>query len=181
MSRPPLPPFDTASAITKVRAAEDAWNGRDPARVALAYTQGTRWRNRSELLVGREVVERFLARKWEREREYRLVKELWTFTGARISVRFAYEWVDAEGRWTRSYGNEQWEFDESGLMRPVLLRAVRRALGGSGAPGPRVARSSKTPPRSRSRGLLRKPRREASPPYLDRFALRLSGLTELGL
>jgi nuclear transport factor 2 (NTF2) superfamily protein len=117
MSRPPLPPFDAASAILKVRAAEDAWNGRDPARVALAYTPDTRWRNRSEFLVGREAVERFLARKWEREREYRLVKELWAFTGARISVRFAYESLDAEGRWTRSYGNEQWEFDESGLMR----------------------------------------------------------------
>jgi len=117
MSRPPLPPFDAASAARKARMAEDAWNGRDPARVALAYTVDTRWRNRSEFLVGREAVETFLARKWEREREYRLVKEVWAFTGARIAVRFAYEWVDAAGCWTRSHGNEQWEFDETGLMR----------------------------------------------------------------
>ena len=117
MSRPPLPPFDAESAAKKARMAEDAWNSRDAARVAQAYTLDTRWRNRSELLVGREAVVAFLTRKWEGEREYRLIKEVWAFTGARIAVRFAYEWCDAGGRWFRSHGNEQWEFDDAGLMR----------------------------------------------------------------
>lgn len=117
MSRPPLPPFTAESAAQKVRTAEDAWNGRDPARVALAYTPGSRWRNRAEFLQGREEIERFLTRKWERELDYRLIKELWAFAGNRIAVRFAYEWHDDAGNWFRSYGNENWEFDEAGLMR----------------------------------------------------------------
>ena len=116
MIRPPIPPFDDTSARTKARAAEDAWNGRDPGRVALAYTEDSRWRNRDEFLVGRESIRAFLARKWERELEYRLVKEVWAFTGAKIAVRFAYEWHDASGRWFRSHGNEQWAFDANGLM-----------------------------------------------------------------
>jgi uncharacterized protein len=116
MSRPPLPPFDAQSAAQKARLAEDAWNSRDPARVSQAYTVDTRWRNRSEFLVGREAVVAFLTRKWEHEREYRLIKEVWAFTGARIAVRFAYEWTDAHGSWFRSHGNEQWEFDAAGLM-----------------------------------------------------------------
>lgn len=117
MDRPPLPPFDLESATRKVRLAEDAWNSRDPARVALAYSEDSRWRNRAEFLQGRAAIEAFLTRKWQAEREYRLVKELWAFRGNRIAVRFGYESQDAEGRWTRSYGNENWEFDERGLMR----------------------------------------------------------------
>ncbi|MFT4792916.1 MAG: nuclear transport factor 2 (NTF2) superfamily protein [Paracoccaceae bacterium] len=116
MTRPPLPPFDDPAARAKVRAAEDGWNSRNPARVALAYTPDTRWRNRTEFLVGRAEVEAFLARKWDAEREYRLIKELWSFGGARIGVRFAYESCDAAGRWTRSFGNEMWDFDAAGLM-----------------------------------------------------------------
>ena len=117
MSRPPLPPFTLGTATQKVRLAEDAWNSRDPARVALAYTEDSRWRNRSEFLQGRAAIEAFLTRKWQQEREYRLIKELWTFAGNRIAVRFAYESHDAPGQWQRSYGNENWEFDEHGLMR----------------------------------------------------------------
>ena len=117
MSRPPLPPFTPETAAQKVRLAEDAWNSRDPARVALAYTEDSRWRNRSEFLQGRAAIEAFLTRKWQQEREYRLIKELWTFAGNRIAVRFAYESHDAAGQWQRSYGNENWEFDEHGLMR----------------------------------------------------------------
>lgn len=116
-SRPPLPPFTNAGdAARKVRLAEDAWNSRDPARVALAYTPDSRWRNRSEFLQGRAAIEAFLARKWARERDYRLIKDLWAFTGNRIGVRFAYEWHDAAGAWFRSYGNEMWEFAPNGLM-----------------------------------------------------------------
>ena len=117
MSRPPLPPFTAETAAQKVRLAEDAWNSRDPARVVLAYTPDSRWRNRSEFLRGRAEIEAFLARKWQRELDYRLTKELWTFAGDRIAVRFAYEWHDDAGQWWRSYGNENWEFDEEGLMR----------------------------------------------------------------
>ena len=117
MSRPPLPPFNAETAVQKVRMAEDAWNTRDPVRVALAYTPDTLWRNRAEFLQGREAVQAFLARKWNRELDYRLIKELWTFQGNRIAVRFAYEWHDDSGHWYRSYGNENWEFDEEGLMR----------------------------------------------------------------
>ena len=115
--RPPLPPFTQESAAQKVRGAEDAWNTRDPARVALAYTADSRWRNRSEFLAGRAEIEAFLTRKWNRELDYRLIKELWAFRENRIAVRFAYEWHDARGDWFRSYGNENWEFDEGGFMR----------------------------------------------------------------
>lgn len=114
--RPPLPPFDAESAALKVRMAEDAWNSRDPDRVALAYTPLSVWRNRSEFIQGRDEIVAFLKRKWDREQEYRLIKELWAFSGNRIAVRFAYEWHDLKGDWFRSYGNENWEFSESGHM-----------------------------------------------------------------
>lgn len=117
MQRPPLPPFDEHTARQKVRLAEDAWNGRDPAKVALAYTPDSRWRNRAEFLQGREAIEAFLTRKWQRELDYRLIKELWAFRDNRIAVRFAYEFHDDSGQWYRAYGNENWEFDENGLMR----------------------------------------------------------------
>ena len=117
MSRPPLPPFTEQSAIEKVRLAEDAWNGRDPAKVALAYTADSRWRNRAEFVNGRDAIVGFLTRKWARELDYRLIKELWTFAGNRIAVRFCYEYHDDSGTWFRAYGNENWEFDDSGLMR----------------------------------------------------------------
>ena len=117
MQRPPLPPFDEHIVRQKVRLAEDAWNGRDPAKVALAYTPDSRWRNRAEFLQGREAIEAFLTRKWQRELEYRLIKELWAFRDNRIAVRFAYEFHDDSGQWYRAYGNENWEFDENGLMR----------------------------------------------------------------
>ena len=115
--RPPFPPFDEQTAVQKVRAAEDAWNSRDPVRVALAYTPDCAWRHRAEFINGREEIERFLTRKWARESEYRLVKEIWGFRFNRIAVRFAYEWQDEGGNWFRSYGNEMWEFDDHGLMR----------------------------------------------------------------
>jgi len=115
-SRPPFPPFTRETATQKVRAAEDGWNSRDPAKVALAYTPDTVWRNRAEFPVGREQVQAFLARKWARELDYRLIKELWAFDGHRIAVRFAYEWHDDAGNWFRSYGNENWAFDDNGLM-----------------------------------------------------------------
>jgi nuclear transport factor 2 (NTF2) superfamily protein len=115
-SRPPLPPFTFETATEKVRKAEDAWNTRDPQKVSLAYTPDTRWRNRSEFLQGREQVVAFLTRKWAREHEYRLIKELWAFTGDRIAVRFAYEYRDDTGQWFRAYGNENWRFDANGLM-----------------------------------------------------------------
>lgn len=116
-SRPPLPPFTQESAIKKVRAAEDGWNGRNPEKVALAYTPDSRWRNRAEFFSGREAIVAFLTRKWNRELEYRLIKELWSFTEDRIAVRFAYEYRDDSGSWFRGYGNENWAFDENGLMR----------------------------------------------------------------
>lgn len=119
--RPPLPPFTEESAKQKVRAAEDAWNKRDPQKVSMAYTADSQWRNRSEFPRGRSEIQVFLARKWARELDYRLIKELWAFTGNRIAVRFAYEWHDDNGQWYRSHGNENWEFDELGYM------AVRRA------------------------------------------------------
>jgi nuclear transport factor 2 (NTF2) superfamily protein len=115
--RPPFPPFDRDSAIQKVRLAEDAWNTRDPERVSLAYTVDSVWRNRAEFVSGREAIVEFLRRKWNRELEYRLIKELWAVSGDRIAVRFAYEWRDDSGNWVRSYGNENWEFDSDGLMR----------------------------------------------------------------
>jgi uncharacterized protein len=115
--RPPLPPFDATTAVQKVRIAEDAWNTRDPQRVALAYTPDSVWRNRTEFFVGREAIVEFLTRKWNKELDYRLIKELWAFHGDRIAVRFAYEWHDHSGNWFRSYGNENWEFDDHGYMR----------------------------------------------------------------
>jgi nuclear transport factor 2 (NTF2) superfamily protein len=117
MSRPPVPPFTAASAAQKVRLAEDAWNSRNPHAVSLAYTEDSRWRNRAEFLQGRAEIVAFLARKWARELDYRLIKELWAFTDHRIAVRFAYEWHDDSGQHFRSYGNENWEFDDQGLMR----------------------------------------------------------------
>jgi nuclear transport factor 2 (NTF2) superfamily protein len=116
-SRPPLPPFTLESATKKVQAAEDAWNTRDPVRVSLAYTPDTEWRNRADFVNGREQVVEFLTRKWEREHDYRLKKQLWAFTENRIAVRFEYEWHDAPGQWFRSHGNENWEFAENGLMQ----------------------------------------------------------------
>ncbi|MEU8707872.1 nuclear transport factor 2 family protein [Streptomyces sp. NPDC048565] len=116
-TQPLVPPFTQESALAKVRRAEDGWNTRDPEKVALAYTPDSRWRNRSEWVTGRQEIIRFVARKWARELDYRLVKELWAHEGSRIAVRFAYEWHDDAGRWYRSFGNENWEFDDSGLMR----------------------------------------------------------------
>ncbi|WP_394830198.1 nuclear transport factor 2 family protein [Pendulispora rubella] len=131
--RPPVPPFSLETAVQKVRLAEDAWNSRDPERVALAYTEDSRWRNRSEFFTGRRAIVEFLGRKWAKEQEYRLVKELWAFHGDRISVRFQYEWRDDSENWFRAHGNEQWEFDSNGLMRrreasinDVPLRAADR-------------------------------------------------------
>ena len=124
--RPPLPPFTRESAVQKVRAAEDGWNTRDPQRVAMAYTLQSRWRNRAEFVTGREEIAGLLTRKWVRELDYRLIKELWAFGENRIAVRFAYEWHDDAGNWFRSYGNENWEFDERGLM---ALRHASRSLG----------------------------------------------------
>jgi len=115
--RAPVPPFTRESAIQKVRLAEDAWNSRDPEKVSLGYTPDSRWRNRSEFANGRAEIVAFLTRKWARELDYRLIKELWAFTDNRIAVRFAYEWHDDAGNWYRSYGNENWEFDENGLMK----------------------------------------------------------------
>lgn len=114
--RPPLPPFTLESAIHKVRSAEDGWNSRNPDKVALAYTPDSSWRNRSEFIDGRDAIVTFLDNKWRKEQEYRLIKELWAYTDNRIAVRFAYEWHDENGKWFRSYGNENWEFDDNGLM-----------------------------------------------------------------
>ncbi|WP_055702739.1 DUF1348 family protein [Streptomyces silaceus] len=116
-ARPPVPPFTRESATEKVRLAEDGWNSRDPEKVALAYSADSRWRNRAEFVTGREAIVGFLSRKWTRELDYRLIKELWAHDGHRIAVRFAYEWHDDAGQWYRSYGNENWEFDDDGLMR----------------------------------------------------------------
>ena len=116
-SRPPLPPFTAETAAQKARMAEDAWNSRDAERVSLAYTPDSRWRNRAEFIAGRAEIVAFLARKWARELDYRLIKEVWAFHDHRIAVRFAYEWRDDSGHWLRSYGNENWEFDDAGLMR----------------------------------------------------------------
>jgi nuclear transport factor 2 (NTF2) superfamily protein len=121
MSRPPLPPFDAETAAQKARLAEDAWNSRNPFTVSLAYTENSRWRNRAEIFSGREEIVAFLERKWARELDYRLIKEVWAFSEDRIAVRFAYEWRDEAGQWFRSYGNENWHFDPDGLM------AVRHA------------------------------------------------------
>ena len=116
-ARPPLPPFTHETATQKVRMAEDGWNGRNPEKVALAYTIDSQWRNRAEFLVGREQITAFLSQKWAKEHEYRLIKELWAYEGNRIAVRFAYEWHNNNDEWFRSYGNENWEFDQNGLMQ----------------------------------------------------------------
>jgi uncharacterized protein len=140
----PRPPFTEETARQKVQAAEDAWNTRDPDRVVLAYTPDSEWRNRSEFLVGREQIRAFLVRKWERELDYVLRKDLWAFSGDRIAVRFQYEWHDAGGQWWRSYGNENWEFDEHGLMRrreasinDVAIAADDRRIDGARPSGDR--------------------------------------------
>jgi nuclear transport factor 2 (NTF2) superfamily protein len=145
VTRPPLPPFDETSAAQKVRAAEDGWNTRDPERVSLAYSADSRWRNRSEFLTGRPAIVEFLRRKWARELEYRLVKELWAHTGDVLAVRFAYEFHDADGRWFRAHGNENWRFDADGLMthrhasiNDVPIDEADRLLRWD-APGPRPA------------------------------------------
>ena len=145
MSRPPLPPFTRETAAQKARMAEDAWNSRDPERVALAYTEDSVWRNRSEFFQGREAIRAFLARKWARELDYRLIKDLWAFDTNRIAVRFQYEWHDANGQGHRSYGDEQWECDEHGLMRrreasinDVEIAESERRFRWA-APGPRPA------------------------------------------
>lgn len=130
-TRPPLPPFTRESAIQKVRMAEDGWNSRDPERVGLAYSLDTRWRNRAEFVEGRDAAVAFLRRKWNRELEYRLIKELWAFEGRRIAVRFAYEWRDDSGQWYRSYGNENWEFGDDGLMRLRLASINDRPIAES--------------------------------------------------
>jgi len=137
MTRPPLPPFTAETARTKVQAAEDAWNTRDPQRVALAYTPDSAWRNRDEFFTGREEIIAFLTRKWAKELDYVLRKDLWAFTEDRIAVRFQYEWHDADGQWWRSYGNEMWEFDGEGLMRrreasinDVRITADQRRISG---------------------------------------------------
>jgi nuclear transport factor 2 (NTF2) superfamily protein len=144
-SRPPLPPFSRETAIQKVRAAEDGWNSRDPVKVSLAYTEDSKWRNRAEFFSGRPAIVAFLTRKWAKELDYRLIKELWTFEGDRIAVRFAYEWHDDSGNWFRSYGNENWEFDGRGLMRrrhasinDLPITEVDRKFRWP-APGPRPA------------------------------------------
>ena len=131
MSRPPFPPFTSETAAQKVRMAEDAWNSRDPARVVLAYTPDTIWRNRAEFLQGRAAIEAFLLAKWNRELDYRLIKELWAFRDDRIAVRFAYEWHDDSGHWFRSYGNENWEFDKQGLMRLRIASINDAAIAAS--------------------------------------------------
>lgn len=129
--RPPLPPFTRDTAAHKVRLAEDAWNSRDPERVAQAYTADTRWRNRAEFVEGREAVAAFLQRKWSRELEYRLIKELWAHDGHRIAVRFAYEWRDDSGQWYRSYGNENWEFADDGRMARRIASINDRPIAAS--------------------------------------------------
>ena len=145
MSRPPLPPFTKETAAQKARMAEDAWNSRDPVRVSLAYTEDSVWRNRHEFFQGREAIVGFLTRKWAKEHDYRLIKDLWAFHDNRIAVRFQYEWHDAAGQWFRSYGNEQWQFDADGLMQRreasindlAIAEADRRFRWD--APGPRPA------------------------------------------
>lgn len=138
--RPPLPPFSFEDAVTKVRKAEDGWNGKNPQAVALAYTEDSRWRNRDQFIHGREEIIRFLTEKWEKEKEYRLVKEIWAHSQSRIAVRFAYEWHDDSGQWFRSFGNENWAFDANGLMKErhasindmAIAESERKLLWGEG-------------------------------------------------
>ena len=143
--RPPLPPFTAETAAKKARMAEDAWNTRDPERVSLAYTEDSTWRNRAEFLRGRMAIAAFLKRKWERELDYRLIKELWAFSADRIAVRFAYEWHDDSGQWFRSYGNENWEFDAHGYMQRRIASINDLGIQSADrkfhwpAPGPRPA------------------------------------------
>jgi nuclear transport factor 2 (NTF2) superfamily protein len=146
--RPPFPPYTRETAALKARAAEDAWNSRDPERVSLAYTLDSAWRNRAEFFSGRAAIVEFLKRKWARELDYRLIKELWACEGARIAVRFAYEWHDDSGQWFRSYGNENWEFDEFGLMRrrhasinDVVITEAARSSAGRSAAGRMITRA----------------------------------------
>jgi len=127
MSRPPLPPFTDETAAQKARLAEDAWNSRDPGRVALAYTPDSQWRNRAEFVTGREAIEAFLTRKWARELDYRLIKEVWTHAGNRIAVRFAYEYRDDSGNWFRAYGNENWQFDAEGRIASINEHPIAEA------------------------------------------------------
>lgn len=141
--RPPLPPFTEETAIQKARMAENAWNTKDPVKVSLAYTEDSKWRNRSEIFQGREAIVEFLERKWAKETEYRLIKEMWAFVDNRIAARFCYEWRDAEGQWCRSYGNENWEFDENGLMKTrhasindILITEDQRLFLWSSGPRP---------------------------------------------
>ena len=149
MSRPPLPPFTPETAAQKARLAEDAWNSCDPAKVALAYTPDSRWRNRTELVNGRAEIEAFLTRKWARELDYRLIKEVWGFREARMAVRFAYESRDTAGQWYRSYGNELWEFDEAGLMRRRIASINDQAI----SEGERLLRWSLGPRPAEDPGL----------------------------
>ena len=155
MARPPLPPFTRETAIQKVRMAEDAWNSCDPERVSLAYTEDSQWRNRAEFPKGRAQIVAFLQRKWARELDYRLIKELWAFEGNRIAVRFAYEWHDDAGNWFRSYGNENWEFDAEGLMR-LRYRQHQRPADHGGRPqistGTAASRARPTIPASATSG-----------------------------
>ena len=142
MTRPPVPPFTEETARRKVRAAEDAWNSRDPDRVTPAYTEDSRWRNRAEIFEGHAAIHAFLMRKWARELDYRLIKGLWTFGGNRIAVRFAYEWRDADGQWFRAYGNENWQFARDGRMCRRIASINDRAIGAADRlfhwpPGPR--------------------------------------------
>lgn len=144
MTRPPVPPFSHRSAVQKVRMAEDGWNSRDPAAVSLAYTTGSLWRNRSQFIEGRDAIVKFLNQKWTIERDYRLIKELWAFAGNRIAVRFAYEWQDSTGNWFRSYGNENWEFADDGLMHRRIASINDLAIAEKDrlfhwSPGPRPA------------------------------------------
>ena len=130
MSRPPLPPFTVATAVEKVRLAEDAWNSRDPDRVALAYTSHSRWRNRAEFVTGRDAIVMFLRAKWRRELDYRLIKEIWIYADNRIAVRFAYEYHDDSGNWFRAYGNENWQFDGDGLMERRIASINEHPIAG---------------------------------------------------
>ena len=165
-ARPPFPPFTAETAAQKARAAEDGWNSRDPGRVALAYTEDSRWRNRAEFFSGREAIAEFLHRKWARELDYRLIKEVWAYAGNRIAVRFVYEWRDDSGSWFRSHGNENWEFDARGLMLARACQHQRRA-DPRGRPAVPLAGPGATPGRpsgaDRARAVAHAPRPRSRP------------------